>query len=71
MTVVTQTDLPKSVRNGCVIEVFGGVFVLSIGFQIFCWYKGFRHRSESDLLFLLSYQLHKALDTNMTFDLDL
>ena len=29
MTVVTQTDRPKSVRNRCVIEVFGGVFVLS------------------------------------------
>ena len=29
MAVVTQTDRPKSVRNRCVIEVFGGVFVLS------------------------------------------
>ena len=29
MTVVTPTDRPKSVRNHCVIEVFGGVFVLS------------------------------------------
>ena len=47
MTVVTPTDRPKSVRNRCVIEVFGGVFVLSIGFRIFCWYRGFRHRSES------------------------
>ena len=27
--IVTQTDSPKSVRNRCVIEVFGGVFVLS------------------------------------------
>ena len=53
MTVVTQTDRPKSVRNRCVIEVFGGVFVLSIGFRIFCWYRGFRHRSESDLLLFL------------------
>ena len=26
---VTPTDRPKSVRNRCVIEVFGGVFVLS------------------------------------------
>ena len=24
----TQTDRPKSVRNRCVIEVFGGVFVM-------------------------------------------
>ena len=29
VAVVTQTDLPKSVRNRCVVEVFGGVFVLS------------------------------------------
>ena len=29
MAIVTQTDRPKSVRNCCVIEVFGGVFVLS------------------------------------------
>ena len=29
MTAVTPTDRPKSVRNRCVIEVFGDVFVLS------------------------------------------
>ena len=29
MAVVTPTDRSKSVRNRCVIEVFGGVFVLS------------------------------------------
>ena len=29
VAVVTPTDRPKSVRNGCVIEVFGGFFVLS------------------------------------------
>ena len=29
MTVVTPTDRPKSVPNLCVIEDFGGVFVLS------------------------------------------
>ena len=33
MTVVTPTDRPKSVRNRSVIEVFGGVFVLSIDFE--------------------------------------
>ena len=26
VTAVTPTDRPKSVRNGCVIECFGGVF---------------------------------------------
>ena len=29
VAIVTLTDRPKSVRNRCVIEVFGGVFVLS------------------------------------------
>ena len=32
MTVVTPTDLPKSVRNRCVIEILGCVFVLSLNF---------------------------------------
>ena len=50
--VVTPTVRPKSVSNPCVIEVFGGV-VLSMGCRIFCWYRGFRHRTESDLVFSL------------------
>ena len=29
LSTVTPNDRPKSVRNHCVIEVFGGVFVLS------------------------------------------
>ena len=29
MAFVTPADCPKSVRNRCVFEVFGGVFVLS------------------------------------------
>ena len=29
VAIVTPTDRPKSVRNHCVIEDFGGVFVLS------------------------------------------
>ena len=29
MTVVTPSDRPKAVRNRCVIELFGDVFVLS------------------------------------------
>ena len=28
VAIVTPTDRPKSVRNRCVIEVFGGIFVL-------------------------------------------
>ena len=30
VAIVTPTDRPKSARNRCVIEVFGGVFVLSL-----------------------------------------
>ena len=35
MAVVSRTDRPKSVCNRCVIEVFGVVFMLSIGFLNF------------------------------------
>ena len=52
VAVVTPNDRPKSVRNRCVIEVFGGVLMLSIRFFFFFWYTGFSHRTESDLFFL-------------------
>ena len=35
VAVVTPTDRPKSVRNSCVIEVFGVVFKLSCCFLEF------------------------------------
>ena len=42
MTAVTPTDRPKSVRNSCVIKVFGGVCMLtrclldcSVGVEVF------------------------------------
>ena len=55
MTVVTPSDRPKSVRNRCVIEIFGDVFVLSCcAFDISVGYKGFCHRTKLNLfLFLL------------------
>ena len=56
MTLVTPTDRPKSVRSHWVSEVFGGVFVLSFGFHIFSWYRGFCHRTESDLLLFLFHE---------------
>ena len=63
MTAITPTDRPKSVRNSCVIKVFGGVFILSrcfldcsVGVGVFC------HRAESDLLlFLLISQLFREV----------
>ena len=33
--LTTPTDRPKSVHNRCVIDGFGGVFVLSLSFLIF------------------------------------
>ena len=54
MAIVTPTDRPKSVRNRYVIQVFGGVFVLSRCFLDFSVGVGACHRTESDLfLFLL------------------
>ena len=54
LTAVTSTDRPKSVCNRCVIEGFGGVFVVTTLFGFFFGCRGFCHRTESDLfLFLL------------------
>ena len=64
MTVVISTERPKSVRNRRVIEAFGGVFVLSICFRIFCWYRGFCYRTRSDLLvflFIVIDEIHLLL----------
>ena len=55
LAVVTQTDRPKSVRNLCVIEFFGGAFcVVTLLFGFFFRCRGFCLRTESDLfLFFL------------------
>ena len=47
MVVVTPNDRPKSVRSRCVIGVVAFVF------GIFCWCKGFCHKTESDLFLVL------------------
>ena len=70
VAIITPTDCHKSVRNRCVIEVFGGVF----GF--FCRCRGFWHRTELDLFLYLfpyirwlvhepGYFRHKKLFDNM------
>ena len=41
MAFVTPNDCPKPVPNRCEFELFGSVFVLSIGFLIFCWCGAF------------------------------
>ena len=49
VTAVTQTDRPKSVRNRCVIKVFGGViYVVTLLFGFVCGCRGFCHRTESE-----------------------
>ena len=54
MTAFTPSDRPKSVRNRCVIKVFGGTFyVVTLLFGFFCGCRGFCHRTESDLFFFL------------------
>ena len=52
MVVATSTDSPYSVRNRCLIEHFGDVFVLTLLF-IFRWCMGFYYRIESDPLIFL------------------
>ena len=57
------TDRPKSVRNRCVIELFGGVCVLSRCFLGFSVGVGdFCHMTESNLfLFLLRRIFHPSI----------
>ena len=55
LAVATPTDRLKSVRNRCVIKLFGAVCVLSrcfLDFSVGC--RGFCHRTESDLFLFLS-----------------
>ena len=56
MPTVTPTDRPKSVRNRCVIEDFGGVlYVVTMVFELFCGCMDVCDRTESDLfLFVLA-----------------
>ena len=49
VAVVCPTDRPISVRNRCVIERFGGVFVLSRCFEFFCKGRGFCHTISNTL----------------------
>ena len=54
VAIVTPTYRRKSVRNRCLIDVFGGVCVLSRCFLgCFCGCRGFCYRTKSDL-FLFS-----------------
>ena len=54
IAVVTLTDRPKSVRNRCVIEGFGGVSCCHVALKIFCGCRGICHRNDSDIFLFLS-----------------
>ena len=56
MAVDTPTDRAKSVRNLCLSKLFCGVVcVVTLPFWHFSWYRGFCHRTESDLfLFVIT-----------------
>ena len=58
VAIVTPTDRPKSVRNRYVIEVFGGVFVLSLFFWDFSTGEGAFVIGLSQISFFLSQ--HKS-----------
>ena len=65
MAVITSTDRPKSVRNLCVIELFGGMFVLSLcPFDISVRTRAFCHRTELDLFFFPLRLLSMLLSIN-------
>ena len=65
--VVTPTDRPKSVRNSCLIELFCGVvYVVTLSLWHFCWYRGFCHRTGSDLLLFVLTKSEKSLVIYMT-----
>ena len=69
MTVVTLSDRPKSVRNRCVIEVFGGVFVFCV--QLVVEFSvGLCHRTESDLLLFLLKMLKIHFNINIAYYVD-
>ena len=53
-TVVTPTDRPKSIRNRCVIKIFGGVFVLSYCYSEFPNRIGFFVEGLGHISFFLS-----------------
>ena len=61
MTAVTPTDRPKSVRNSCVIKVFGGVFMLSRCFLDCSVGVGVFVTGLSQISFFFSFKIYKLL----------
>ena len=48
LAVITKTDSPNSVHNGCVIDVFVAFCVVTLLFGFVRGCKGFYHRTKSD-----------------------
>ena len=67
VAVVTPTNRPKSVRNCCLIELFCGVVcVATLPLWHFCWYRGFCHRTGSDLFLFVLKKIKESRDNIMT-----
>ena len=60
-SLVTPTDRPKSVRNRCVIKVFGGVFVLSCCLLDFSLGVGASVKELSQISFFFSLNITRYL----------
>ena len=53
VSVASRTYRLKSVSSLCVIDTFGGVLCWNFAFFIFCWYKSFSDRTDSDLFLII------------------
>ena len=70
VAVVTPTDRPKSVRNRCLIELFCGVvYVFTLPFWHFCWYRGFCHRTGSDHLLFVYFVWLRITDEGSVLEM--
>ena len=65
MTAVTPTDRPKSVRNSCVIKVFGGVLMLSRCFLDCSVGVGVFVTGLSQISSLFSHNIMSKINSNL------
>ena len=72
MAGVTSTDRPMSVRNRCVIEVFGGVLIRQSSFRRdVLWYGDIRRYSRPDLHQSVRQSQFSALFSFMLWHIEL
>ena len=66
MAIVTPIDRPKSVRNRCVFEVFGDVFVFSRCFLDFSVGEGAFVKGLSQISSFSTYK-HNCMQTDLKY----